>query len=697
MVTTKSQIDYSGTPDILLRRLALTGMDLLLGFNVEAHPDLRSPRSSAVFDQYDAQLARTFQIVGSSWERGSTGPKRSEYAEVIANLSSDMRRHCITIGRVLRASSKEHRIGLSGLPSYLENAGLEIEALNDSIDRTVEYDPEANVDLRTGESLRDVVIEILDAARKGRKLYSRTFQVPSQFHDRLRPRNAITALQQMIPPLSSGQKRRITKWFHDQAFDDSANPAAKDFMAIYDRAVSSYENNLKNGLILGGGKGIVDITKKIPAAYHRSVTIVILNGTDKNVNWAVELTALPGIGYRLSYRFSLTEKGIKTVLMKLVKGAEEAMVGSLEEDGSEAQFNAERLSRALHSSNRVIERSFLKGTVITQVDVSGDANSLLLKVRMLRTTENPMSPDSGIKTRQLLSLHGTNLMLLGDRSSAEQLAKEVTTGSQVSPSAVLMVSSHAGGVQTYGFEFFFEFPVSYSNDKELVKILSELAWKLGKERRKDADAKKQMEEFEQQFGVSTSRRQDSSIQKSLNSRKLMERVDRMLRDDGLAIPDRYRKEMERLRWGLQNGHLKNLTDLMIVIPGRLDRAEDEFRKPNVKAHVVGESHFRIQGSLEQNLPDFEDILRRRLAAIGVEHAPSRDEVVSLLSAQALADISKYGHSSNHLMIQIPAGGVEDQRVAEYEGDGTYLTVSIIGSMIQIDNVITDERLRRPAA
>jgi len=686
------------TPDIALRRLALTGQNALQDLCVEKHPVLRRTLALAAADAYDDALVRVDQVL-----RRAARPeyaRAEDYALLLGDAGESLRAQVLTLGRCARLLERLPSWDVSELPEYLWQATAEVHQALDQLEEEIvaRRAPEQRLSSEQQTSLKQLVEEILDAVSRTRKTFTFEHRIPEQFRSSLRHDAAIQQVQRLIPPFSGQQKRDFRRVLWEQALDDDVTVNARDYTVAYNKAMANYEHRLRDGYLPGGGSATVRLGKDVVP--NKSYTIarefVLGSGENNRVRWTVTLQLVPRTAFTLVFRFSLKSRGLQSVMKKWLRSAMSVMRDTADNPEAEKDYQREQIREALHAAQARLDRAFARGHVAAQVS-QGDDGGTLLEVEMTRTQELHLPTDETKRAKQMMQMHGINRALFGTRSAAEQKARALVERLGWVLVAAQEVRERSTDLHTFGFKFFFTLPENVRPGM-VVKTLDQLAWAIGKGRQPiDQDAQQQMQQFEQEFGVARTNKQSAQVQRSVLRRKLALRIDKMLRDENLLLSNYMRTQLERMKvdWlESRDVAFKDLNALVFDIPNELDRVEETFRH----ASVARPDTTKLRGFLLRTMPNLRNA-RARLVYAGLEdrRVPCREDIIDMVVAMAENDVERYGRSSDTYRLHIINGTpMTTQQVVAVASADVSLSFESTGRTLEIVTEISAAAQRRVA-
>jgi len=698
------------SPTVVMRRYALTGLNALDAFDAESHPLLRHAEGVRAIDEYNAALERVHQVAHLAALDDSEITR--DYRVVQARLNERLRTQARALTVCGQRFAVDTHVDLSRLPGYLQAASDEVHAALDDMEDEIIYSPFALASARTAAAsgdagtLRDVVEEILDTARGARKTFSREFVIPAAFRDMLRTDAAMKEVARVLPPFTALQKRRLRRTYLEEALDLWApSLTARDYSTAYSKAMSTYTNALKNGVLRGGGAATVRLKDKPPKNKLSGEEIVLGSFEDANVKWTIVYRLVARTAQAVEFRFSFKAKAITRIVKAWVKNAMSMMEESAENPAAEMGFRVEQLDDSLRHGSNKIAHSWGKGSAHASASLAEDG-TVNVQLDLTKTTEMKLLKDPDDRQKQLLQMHGINRAQMGTRAVAERAAKQVSNSVGATVSAVQELRERSSDLHTNGFRFFFNVPPE-AKPQRVLRMLTDLAWKIGKgPQGEDTDATEQMQKFEKEFGVATTRAQSAKVSRALIQRKLGRRIDDLLKRSDVTLSRGMREQLGRLKWGLDNQAIQDMNALVITLPARIEMIEERFtRKASIReARVVGgpvmDLH-RLTGYLQRTVSGFSLAVQERVAGHGVDadKIPDRDALINMLTAQAKRDADKYGVNGYDFVLHIPHGTPTEtaERLAHVTSGGIELTLANVNKMLVVRASLTRELRERLAA
>lgn len=692
------------TPTTTLRRLALTGLVALEAFDEDSNPSLRSPEARHAIAEYDAAMGRIDDVMRLA-SLDSINASAGEYLHERDRLIERMTRQASTLGHYAEALDALPRLRTDRVIPYLHAAAHEVNERLDLVEAALDLTGEAyrermaTIAGTDAEGLEDAVTHILDSARRNRKQYSKVYKIPRAFRSLLRHDAALKVFQSIRPAFDRTEKKRAKTTFEDDAWDTYVPDGikGKHVQRAYDQAMRMYMQSLQQGTLRGGVGASHNIGRISNTGFSRPKVVTLASKAKKLCKWAINLV-LTKDSAAVQVRISLTDKGIAKVLQAWVKDAMETMQQTATDPTAQREYIVEQMDDTLDHNKQRFSRSWQKGEIHTQVTLAEDGEAMTLKLEALRTTEMELPSGDEARSKQLLTMHALNRSMIGNRTDAERKARQVASRIGGELVQVQEIRQRSNDLHTNGYRFFFSLPLQVRSNG-VIRGIADLLWELGKGKSSaDPDDVKQMAEFEEEFGVSRTRRQSSKIKNKQRQKKLAARITRILESGDFRLSRRERKELERLRYALTHKIVTSVNFLVLEVPAMLEEIEETKRR---NARVGGQrvSHIidpmKLRGRLSRMLPTpHRGVCLRRVAAQGFDKGvlPRKADLVDLLVAQAEQDRQQYGRNGDTFVLHFKnTAAVEDSRLADITGpDGTVMKVAGVGKKLRVEVTLTPE-------
>lgn len=699
---------------IVLKRLALTGMDVLSGLDVETYPELRSAHARRNIDLYDEQLAEVIRVL----TRTAKLEHSPDYYVEKTRLKERMANQIRCINNVKDAVRLLPSIRLtSDFSDYIKASRLDLRR---RLIRLGKFSFDDNVTNRgvgrhtiTAAELSDVVSELLNLATSTKGKVNKTYRVPAAMQDKLRHQEAIDELLKMIPPFSSVQKRGFIRSFYELGFGDEKElPKASEFHKAYEKALSNWSSNLKGGVFTFGGAGTVQ--SNVTSSGREVNTLKsysLASGKDKLYDWELIVNLFKD-HIEVMYRFALSSAAVKRLAQKWMKGSEKAM---LEEAGlpeAKLQYAVDEANLLLNlNHDKFYRRTTYKAELYPKVFISKQKDKqkdVILKVEVARSTEIDIPSNRKDLDAILLRIYSTNKELLGTRKTTEAIAGAIAKHYGWALSGVVETSSRSDNLVKYGFDITWNMG-KIINSNNILSAVDALTDTIGTQKDREApeDFEEKMQAFESKWGIQRGKfKGKDALKRMLGLRvipDLTKRINFIIDNGVMAIPKNTKKQLESIKKSLEKGLFKDPIYHHIVIPAQLEKLEliiDEVRQAKKKGKAkqgktAAASTLVDEGSnlpqvfrkhLDKHLVSMNGALSHRLKLAGVSKPPVRADIISAFVAQSAMDFERHGMVGRSMIVSMPQGaGIEDRKIAEFGcSDGSGLSVYTNSGMLTFE-------------